>query len=253
MEHRGDEAQLTAVSLDPLAPVGAGGAQRLLAFVGAALVVQCPRDERAGPRPLVVVPLLGVADVCVAHLEPVLSSNVATSSARVGKSSGLAPSACCAAADGRLLPDRVAEQGASTGAQVPPDGVERAVEPAESVARADADDRVLRCRGRCRPGGGIRLDPGEPVGDSAARGASFASGCRAVSTPTAVRSRRGLEQLEQPRTGTAAEVDDPAGWRRVQPREQPADHRQGHRGRDGVVGVGDAADLGAVHGPHPRG
>ena len=50
VEHRGDEAQLAAVALDPLAAMGSGGGQRLLAVgVHSERSLRLPFDERTGP------------------------------------------------------------------------------------------------------------------------------------------------------------------------------------------------------------
>ena len=99
------------------------------------------------------------------------------------------------------------------------------------------------------PGGGIRLDPLHPVGDAAGAGPLVAFGVQGGVDADRRQVGARLEQGEQPRPGAAAEVDDVATGCGVEPGEEPADHRLGHGGRDRVVGVGDAADLGAVHPP----
>ena len=189
MEHRGDEPQFTAVALDPLSPVGASGAQQLLAVVGAARVTQRPGDERAGPRPLVVVPLLGTADVGVADLEPVLPEGVdelgqggevaGPRTERLLRGSGRVP-----------LPDGVAEQGTPPGRRCRRSASSVPCSPpnawlAPTQITASWGERPVPAQVAASVSTQVSRSP---TPRSAAR--ISLSGCRFVSTPTAVRSGR---------------------------------------------------------------
>src|SRR3954463_13813019 len=73
MSHERRESKLLTVAAEPGLPMGSRDTEGLLPVGLVRRLLQRPRRERTGPRPLVVIPLLQRADVAVARLEPALA------------------------------------------------------------------------------------------------------------------------------------------------------------------------------------
>jgi hypothetical protein len=144
------------------------------------------------------------------------------------------------------FPDGVAPHHLTTASEVGECGAERAVEPAEDMAGADANadaERIVTPR-RC-----ICFDPARPIGQAPL--SSFAlrvlqSRSRDVHTD-AEDTGVGCQRLQQPHAGTAAEIENPPRVQRSQGVDDPLHTPAGYRRCNGMVTLGDVTDLTAIH------
>lgn len=127
-------------------------------------------------------------------------------------------------------------------------GGEGAGQAAEGVRRADADHQVERIGGD--EARGIGLVQGEPVGEAAlvcgARGVRQSLFCyvHAVGAQLRVRGQR----AQQPLRAAAPQIEHVCVVTGNGARQQSVDRILAERDGDRVVGVGDAGELGALHG-----
>src|SRR6478609_5770086 len=152
-EHEGDETQHRAVATEPGVAVRAGGQEGLGPVGRVSPRRECPVGQRAGPRPLVLVPLLEGAHVPVHRLVTVLAGQP-EEAGQVGELVGGGLERDQRGVGRRGVPDGVAEQHPATRREVTAHGIQRAARAAEDVAHADGQHRV---EDAALPGGGVGL------------------------------------------------------------------------------------------------